>query len=47
MKINFFNESSLKTRSYEKLISKVFKSINSKKTFLFKTTKCKKERELV
>lgn len=33
MKINFFNESSLKTRSYEKLIKSVFKNINSKKEF--------------
>ena len=33
MKINFFNESSIKTRSYEKLIKSVFKTINSKKEF--------------
>lgn len=33
MKINFFNQSSLKTRAYEKLITKVFKTINSKKEF--------------
>ena len=33
MKINFFNQSSLKTRTYEKLITKVFKTINSKKEF--------------
>ena len=33
MKINFFNESSLKTRIYEKLIKSVFKTINSKKEF--------------
>ena len=33
MKINFFNESSLKTRAYEKLIKRVFKTINSKKEF--------------
>ena len=33
MKINFFNQSSLRTRAYEKLITKVFKTINSKKEF--------------
>lgn len=33
MKVNFFNESSLKTRPYEKLIKKVFKTINGKKEF--------------
>ena len=34
MKINFFNQSSLKTRAYEKLITKVFKTI--KLTHIFK-----------
>ena len=37
MKINFFNESSLKTRVYERLIKSVFKTINSKKEFNIRT----------
>lgn len=33
MKVNFFNESNIRTKEYEKLIKKVFKGINSKKEF--------------
>ena len=33
MKVNFFNESDIRTKDYEKLIKKVFKGINSKKEF--------------
>lgn len=33
MKINFFNQSSLKVREYEKLIKDVFKNVNAKYVF--------------
>lgn len=33
MKVNFFNESNLNVREYEKVIKNVFKTINSKKEF--------------
>ena len=36
MKINFFNETDQKIWKYEKVIKKVFKTIDSKKTFNFK-----------
>jgi len=33
MKVNFFNESNVNVREYEKIIKNVFKTINSKKEF--------------
>ena len=33
MKVNFFNETEAKTRSYEKIIKNVFKTIGGKKEF--------------
>ena len=33
MKVNFFNESDINTRKYEKVINNVFKTIGGKKTF--------------